>query len=127
MINKETLFYAIDNSGAGIVKVIASTKKAFKNIDIGDFVLVSVKRLRKKRRIFSKVKKGKIYIGLIAGLSKEKKKKVKHTFTRKDKNTIILLSRNYKLMGNRIYKTLPIELRRKPLIRSLSSVLSKLI
>lgn len=77
MINKETLFYAIDNSGAGIVKVIASTKKAFKNIDIGDFVLVSVKRLRKKRRIFSKVKKGKIYIGLIAGLSKEKKKKSK--------------------------------------------------
>mgnify|MGYP001330908055 CR=1 FL=1 len=126
MINKETLFYAVDNSGARIVKVIASTKKALKNIEIGDFVLVSVKSLRKKRRIFSKVKKGKVYVGLVAGLSKEKRK-IRHTFTKKDKNTIVLLSRSYKLIGNRVYKTLPIELRRKPLVRPLSSTLLKLV
>ena len=126
MINKETLFYAVDNSGARIVKVIASTKKALKNIEIGDFVLVSEKSLRKKRRIFSKVKKGKVYVGLVAGLSKEKRK-IRHTFTKKDKNTIVLLSRSYKLIGNRVYKTLPIELRRKPLVRPLSSTLLKLV
>ena len=126
MINKETLFYAVDNSGARIVKVIASTKKALKNIEIGDFVLVSVKSLRKKRRIFSKVKKGKVYVGLVAGLSKEKRK-IRHTFTKKDNNTIVLLSRSYKLIGNRVYKTLPIELRRKPLVRPLSSTLLKLV
>ena len=126
MINKETLFYAVDNSGARIVKVISSTKKALKNIEIGDFVLVSIKSLRKKRRIFSKVKKGKVYIGLVVGLNKEKRK-IRHTFTKKDKNTIILLSRSYKLIGNRVYKTLPIELRRKPLVRPLSSTLLKLV
>ena len=74
MINKETEFFAVDNSGASIVKVIASMKKALKNIEVGDFVLVSIKSLRKKRRKYSKVKKGNVYVGLVAGLSKEKRK-----------------------------------------------------
>ena len=126
MINKETEFFAIDNSGANIVKVIASMKKALKNVEVGDFVLVSIKSLRKKRKKYSKVKKGNGYIGLVAGLSKEKRK-VKHTFSKKDKNTIVLLTKSLKLIGNRVYRTLPIELRRKPLIRTLSSTLLKLV
>jgi ribosomal protein L14 len=126
MINKETEFFAVDNSGANIVKVIASMKKALKNIEVGDFVLVSIKSLRKKRKKYSKVKKGNVYVGLVAGLSKEKRK-VKHTFSKKDKNTIILLTKSFKLIGNRVYRTLPIELRRKPLIRTLSSTLLKLV
>ena len=126
MINKETEFFAVDNSGASIVKVIASMKKALKNVEVGDFVLVSIKSLRKKRKKYSKVKKGNVYIGLVAGLSKEKRK-VKHTFSKKDKNTIVLLTKSLKLIGNRVYRTLPIELRRKPLIRTLSSTLLKLV
>ena len=126
MINKETLLFAVDNSGARIVKVIASMKKAFKNLEVGDFTLVSVKSLRKKRRIFSKVQKGKVYIGLLVGLSKEKRK-IRHSFSKKDNNTVVLLTRNHKLIGNRVYKTLPIELRQKPLIRPLSSTLLKLV
>jgi ribosomal protein L14 len=126
MINKETEFFAVDNSGANIVKVIASMKKALKNVEVGDFVLVSIKSLRKKRKKYSKVKKGNVYIGLVAGLSKEKRK-VKHTFSKKDKNTIVLLTKSLKLIGNRVYRTLPIELRRKPLIRTLSSTLLKLV
>lgn len=126
MINKETKFLAVDNSGARIVKVIASMKKSLKNIEIGDYVLISVKNLRKKRRIFSKVKKGKVYIGLVVGLSKEKRK-IRHSFSKKDKNTIILLTRNQKLIGNRVYKALPIELRRRPLIRPLSSAMLKTV
>jgi ribosomal protein L14 len=126
MINKETEFFAVDNSGASIVKVIASMKKALKNIEVGDFVLVSIKSLRKKRRKYSKVKKGNVYVGLVAGLSKEKRK-IKHTFAKKDNNTIVLLTKNFKLIGNRVYRTLPIELRRKPLIRTLSSTLLKLV
>jgi ribosomal protein L14 len=101
MINKETEFFAVDNSGANIVKVIASMKKALKNIEVGDFVLVSIKSLRKKRRKYSKVKKGNVYVGLVAGLSKEKRK-IKHTFAKKDKNTIVLLTKNFKLIGNKI-------------------------
>lgn len=65
MINKETEFFAVDNSGANIVKVIASMKKALKNVEVGDFVLVSIKSLRKKRKKYSKVKKGNVYIGLV--------------------------------------------------------------
>ena len=126
MINKKTKFFAVDNSGANIVKVIASMKKALKNVEVGDFVLVSIKSLRKKRKKYSKVKKGNVYIGLVAGLSKEKRK-VKHTFSKKDKNTIVLLTKSLKLIGNRVYRTLPIELRRKPLIRTLSSTLLKLV
>jgi ribosomal protein L14 len=126
MINKETEFFAVDNSGANRVKVIASMKKALKKVEVGDFVLVSIKSLRKKRKKYSKVKKGNVYIGLVAGLSKEKRK-VKHTFSKKDKNTIVLLTKGLKLIGNRVYRTLPIELRRKPLIRTLSSTLLKLV
>ena len=126
MINKETEFTAADNSGAKIVKVIASMKKSLKNVEVGDFILVCVKSLRKRRRIFSKVRKGKVYLGIIVGLSKEKRK-VRHSFSKKDVNTTVLLSRAYKLLGNRVYKALPIELRRKPLIRPLCSGLLKLI
>jgi ribosomal protein L14 len=101
-------------------------KKSLKNVEIGDFILVCVKSLRKRRRIFSKVKKGKVYLGLVVGLSKEKRR-IRHSFSKKDDNTTVLLSRAYKLLGNRVYKALPIELRRKPLIRPLCSGLLKLI
>jgi ribosomal protein L14 len=126
MINKETEFLAADNSGAKIVKVIASMKKSLKNIEVGDFILVCVKQLRKKRRIFSKVLKHKIYLGIIVGLSKEKRR-IRHCFPKKDDNTTVLLNRAQKLMGNRVAKSLPVELRRKPLVRPLSSTLLKLI
>ena len=126
MINKETEFLAADNSGAKIVKVIASMKKSLKNIEVGDFILICVKSLRKKRRIFSKVLKHKIYLGIIVGLSKEKRR-IRHSFSKKDNNTIVLLNRSHKLMGNRVAKALPVELRQKPLVRPLSSTLLKLV
>jgi ribosomal protein L14 len=126
MINKETEFKAADNSGAKVVKVIASMKKSLKNVEVGDFVLVCVKSLRKRRRIFSKVLKGRVCLGIVVGLIKPTRR-VKHSFTRKDYNTIVLLNKAYKLLGNRVYKALPIELRRKPLIRPLSSTILKLI
>jgi ribosomal protein L14 len=125
MINKETTFIVADNSGAKIIKVISSMKKSLKNVEVGDFILICVKSLRKKRRIFSKVQKGKVYLGVVVGLSKGKRK-LRHSFTKKDDNTAVLLNKAYKLIGNRVYKSLPIELRHRPLIRPLSSTLLKL-
>ena len=126
MVNKETIFTAVDNSGAKKVKVIGSLKKKLKNVSLGDFVLISVQNLRKKRKMFSKVKKGGVYIGLVIGL-KYKQCKIKHSFLKKDVNSVIILSRTKKTIGNRVYKTMPIELRKKPLIRPLSSTIYKLV
>lgn len=126
MINKETEFITVDNCGAKIVKVIASMKKSLKNVGVGDFVLVCVKHLRKRRRIFSKVQKRKVYVGIVIGLSMIKRK-VMHSFIKKDNNTIVLLTRALKVIGNRVYRTIPVELRHKSLMRPLVSSILKLI
>ena len=66
MIQSGTLLHVIDNSGAAQVKclkVLNGYKRRYASI--GDFVLVSVKNLREKRKQFSRVKKGEIYKAFI--------------------------------------------------------------
>mgnify|MGYP006448807351 FL=1 len=59
MIQTGTYLNVIDNSGARdvcCIKVSSGYKRRYASI--GDVVIVSIKRLRKKRRSASKVKKG---------------------------------------------------------------------
>jgi large subunit ribosomal protein L14 len=66
MIQVGTKLNVIDNSGARKVqclKIFGGNKRRY--AFVGDKILVSVKRLRAKRRAFSRVKKGELHIAIV--------------------------------------------------------------
>lgn len=66
MIQVGTILNVIDNSGARKVqclKVLGGNKRRY--AFVGDKILVSIKRLRAKRRAFSRVKKSEIHQAVI--------------------------------------------------------------
>ena len=66
MVQKGTFLKVIDNSGAKKVCCIHIVKGYRKRYAfIGDLVIVSVKSLRSKRRLFSRIKKGEVLKALI--------------------------------------------------------------
>jgi large subunit ribosomal protein L14 len=103
MIQSGTFLNVIDNSGAKLVcciKVMRGFKRRYASM--GDVVLVSVKTLRKKRRLFSKVKKGEIYRALII------RTKIGVNYISSDNlkfltNSVVLLKRQNKLIGTRVF------------------------
>lgn len=72
MIQQQTILKVIDNSGAKTVKcikVLGGYKKKY--AFLGEVVIVSIKNLRNKSKITSKVKKGEIYRALIVRTKKK--------------------------------------------------------
>jgi large subunit ribosomal protein L14 len=66
MIQNGTFLNVIDNSGAKqvyCIKILTGYKKRYAGI--GDIIVVSVKSLRLKRRVTSKLKKGDVMKALI--------------------------------------------------------------
>lgn len=120
MIQVGTLLHVIDNSGAKLVRCIKIIKGHNKRYSyVGDLVLVSVKRLRNKRRVDSKVKKGLIYTGLLTSTKSESFgfSGERTTFFR---NSVILLNKQKKPVGSRVLCFLPSKLRSKGFLRILS-------
>ena len=76
MIQQQTILKVADNSGAKIVqciKVLGGYKKKYANL--GDIIVVSVKQLRNRSKLTSKVKKGEVYKALIIRTNTKKKEK----------------------------------------------------
>ncbi len=107
MIQNGTFLNVLDNSGAKkvfCIKVLSGYRKRYASI--GDKIIVSIKKLRSKRRASSKVKKGDIYSALII------KTKVTKPYLFGDKisfseNTVVLLNKQNKLIGTRIFGVMP--------------------
>ena len=107
MIQSNTFLNVIDNSGAKIVsciRVAIGYKRRYASL--GDIILVSVKELRAKRRSFSKTKKGEIYPALII------RTLITNPLTLGDKlsfleNSVILLNKQNKVLGTRIFGVVP--------------------
>jgi large subunit ribosomal protein L14 len=107
MIQTGTFLNVLDNSGAKSVfciKVLSGYKRRYAKL--GDKIIVSIKRLRLKRRLTSKVKKGEIYTALII------KTKIKKLYPYGDslslfENGVLLLNKQNKLIGTRIFGALP--------------------
>lgn len=110
MIQNETLLNVVDNSGISVVKCIkvlgGSIKKSSK---IGDFIITSVRKTDDK----SKLKK-KVYLAYIVATKKLFKRK-NGSYIKFDKNKVILLQDKEKLLGNRIFGPVPLELRQSNL------------
>jgi large subunit ribosomal protein L14 len=120
MIQKGTFLKVIDNSGAKnvcCIRVVSNQK--YRYAYTGDILLVSVKKLRAKRRFASKVKKGQLIRALVVRTKK------KNSYFSGDnlsffENSVILLKKNNKLIGTRIFGLLPRSLRYSQYMRLLA-------
>ena len=120
MIQKGTFLKVIDNSGAKnvcCIRIVSNQK--YRYAYTGDILLVSVKKLRAKRRFASKVKKGQLIRALVVRTKK------KSSYFSGDnlsffENSVILLKKNNKLIGTRIFGLLPRSLRYSQYMRLLA-------
>nr|YP_009688829.1 ribosomal protein L14 [Cafileria marina]QEF30253.1 ribosomal protein L14 [Cafileria marina] len=115
MIQTLTKLNLSDNSGAKFTRCI-KVLKGFngKFATIGDIVLVSIKKLRFVRT----VKKGEMYFGVVVRTSKEKCYK-DGSFSKFKKNSIVLLTKQKKILGSHILCPLSKNLRKKKYMRLL--------
>jgi large subunit ribosomal protein L14 len=120
MIQKETKLKVIDNSGAkdaSCIHVLNGYRKRY--AFLGDLIIVSVKSLRKSRRLSSKVKKGDVVKALLA------RTRSKVNFYSGDslqffENGVILLTAQNKIFGTKIFGTLPHFFRKTKFLKILS-------
>ena len=118
MIQPKTQLLIQDNSGARIVECITVCKTRGRQPGgFGDFAVVSVKQLRKKGRI--QVKKKEICLALILKVSKPGFRK-NGLGIRFSSNTCILLNRQFKNHGTRVFGSVRKELRNSNFLKVLS-------
>ena len=120
MIQKGTFLKVVDNSGAKNVCCIrVVSNKKYRYAFTGDIIVVSIKKLRVKRRFAAKVKKGAVLHALVVRTKK------KNTYFSGDslaffENSVILLKKKSKLVGTRIFGLLPRSLRFSQYMRLLA-------
>jgi large subunit ribosomal protein L14 len=107
MIQSGTFLNIIDNSGAKQACCI-QVSKGFRRryAYAGDVVNVSIKSLRSKRRSVSKAKKGEIFRALIVH-TKHTKKLFNSECLNFFENSAVLLNRQNKFIGTRIFGSIP--------------------
>jgi large subunit ribosomal protein L14 len=120
MIQVGTSLKIIDNSGAKKVlclKVYNGYKRRY--AVVGDVILISVKTLRKRRRFSSKVKKGGMHKALIVR-TRSSLKTHSCDLTHFTDNAAVLITLKNKLVGTRIFGSLPKVLRFTKFLRLVS-------
>jgi large subunit ribosomal protein L14 len=114
MIQVQTILKVSDNSGGKLVRCIRIFKKGNnpRVARIGDIIVVSVQTIRSKNRLTSKVKKGDVLYAVIVKTKGFLKIKigVALTFTL---NSLILLTKQKRPLGTRVFGAVPKELREK--------------
>ena len=111
MVSKFSFLILADNSGGRFFKCIA-LKRLYKSVCAGFIIKGVIKKLRKKRRSFSRVKKGSFYNGLvIQSRSILIRKNGKKFFS--SKNLIIILGKENEPLATRIFNGVPKEARKK--------------
>ena len=111
MIQQQTLLKVADNSGAKYVKCIKvlggfKRKIAF----VGDFIMVSVQKLRNKSKKTSKVLKGDVYKAIVVR-TKHKVKKNDGSFYFFTENAVSLLNKQNKILASRLLGPIPKKLK----------------
>jgi len=107
MIQKGTYLNVIDNSGAKevcCIHVLNGYRKRY--AVVGDVVVVSIKSLRIKRRSHAKVKKGEVLKALVVR-TKTSLKSYSLEQLNFLENSAILLSKQDKLLGTRVFGSVP--------------------
>jgi large subunit ribosomal protein L14 len=104
-----------DNSGIKSVKCFKVYKSLFATV--GSLVYVSVKEI--KTNTICKYKKGTILKGIIVR-TKNNLNRNNGNFVSFESNSVVLIDTKHDLIATRIFGPLPIELRRKGLLKLLS-------
>ena len=122
MIQQESVLKVADNSGAKTVKcikVLGGYKK--KTAKLGDLIITSIKELRNKSKITSKVKKGEIYKAFVIRTGKSFRKKdgsdISSMKTARHKNSVILINKKGNPIGTRITEPIPLKLKKKQFLK----------
>jgi len=120
MIQKGTYLNVIDNSGAKdvcCIQVLKGYRKRYASI--GDIIVVSIKSLRLKRRSLSKIKKGDVSKALVIR-TKVLQKCYSYESVNFFENGAVLLNQQNKLLGTRIFGTVPKMFRYSKFLRIVS-------
>jgi large subunit ribosomal protein L14 len=106
MIQSGTYLNVIDNSGAKKVMCIKIVNTGYKQryADIGSILLTSIKTIKNSKS--QKVKKGEMHKALVVRQKSIKYSKV-YNYKRNFENSVILLNKQNKLLGTRIFGTIP--------------------
>lgn len=118
MIQNRTVLKVIDNSGAKYVrclKVLNKKKVGY----LGDLIIVSVLSLRRGRGRKIRVKRKDLCLGLIASI-KYKHSRFGGHYIQSRENSVVLLNRQKKPIGNRVFGLVFKELRLKKKFKTLS-------
>jgi len=111
MIQTQTCLKVSDNSGAKTtrcIKIISGYKNRWAVLNSS--ILVSIIKLKKKKTISSKVKKGQILKGIVIR-TKSKTKKKNGNFIKFYENSVVLVSKDSKPIGTRVQGPVSKELR----------------
>lgn len=108
MIQKGTFLNVVDNSGAKVGYCIhnigqPSSKYAY----IGDLLLLSIKKLRVKRRYASKIKKGALTYGLIVRTKIFKNSYFGDKIKFYENSVVLFFRKTTNLIGTRIFGFIP--------------------
>jgi large subunit ribosomal protein L14 len=121
MIQTQTLLKVSDNSGGKQVRCIKVLKKGAnpKIAGIGDIIVVSVQTIRSRNRLTSKVKKGDVLYAVVVKTKSKLKRKtgLSLSFTL---NSVVLLTKQKKPLGTRVFGAVPKELREKKFSKIIS-------
>jgi large subunit ribosomal protein L14 len=125
MIQQGSYLEVIDNSGAKKVMCIKIINTGYKQryARVGSLILISVKSTRSSKIL--KVKKGDMYKALIVRTKAKSFSKV-YNFKQNFENAAVLLNKQYKLLGTRIFGKIPKQLKFSKFLKltTLSSGLS---
>jgi large subunit ribosomal protein L14 len=103
MIQINTSLNVIDNCGAKkayCIKIAKGYRKRYSYI--GDTILVVIQSIRSKRKLTSKVKKGDLFNALVVR-TKFQKKNVSGDLTKFLENSVVILNKQKRLVGTKIF------------------------
>ncbi|MCH9712551.1 MAG: 50S ribosomal protein L14 [Proteobacteria bacterium] len=111
MIQNETLIRVTDNSGAKkvkCIKVLGGFRRKFANL--GDLIVVSIRRVKQHKKKKIKVKEGEVVHALVVR-TKAKLVRQNSTHLKCQENSVVLITNKNKPIATRILGPVPKELR----------------
>lgn len=114
----QSMLKVADNTGAVLARCIKIKKKGSpcRYGFIGDFLVVSIRKLRRKNRIRAKVKLGEVHHAVIIKTKTKLKRKIGISIAFMT-NSVVLLTKNNKPIGTRVFGATTKELRKSKLSR----------
>jgi large subunit ribosomal protein L14 len=120
MIYTETKLTVCDNSGAKIVKCLKLIPHSTKPARLGTQIVVSLSRLKSKKK---SLEKKKLYNGLIIA-SALNTKRLDGSFLKFDNNNILLLDEKFTFLGTRVLAPICKEIRTKDKVINYKKIIS---